>query len=62
MSGTKQIKVTQIRSKNGRLAAHKACLQGLGIRRMHNPVCVDDTPANRGMISKVSYMLKIEEV
>jgi len=61
MSG-KQIKVTQIKSKNGRLAAHKACLQGLGIRRMHNSVLVSDTPANRGMISKVAYMLKIEEV
>jgi large subunit ribosomal protein L30 len=58
----KQIKVTQIKSKNGRLVAHKACLRGLGIRRMHNPVLVADTPANRGMISQVSYMLKIEEV
>ncbi|HUL12848.1 MAG TPA: 50S ribosomal protein L30 [Methylococcaceae bacterium] len=58
----KQIKVTQIKSKNGRLAAHKACLLGLGIRRMHNAVRVDDTAANRGMITKVSYMLKIEEL
>jgi large subunit ribosomal protein L30 len=58
----KQIKVTQIKSKHGRLASHKACLRGLGIRRMHNTVSVQDTPANRGMISKVSYMLKIEEV
>jgi len=58
----KQIKVTQIKSKNGRLAAHKACLLGLGIRRMHNAVCVEDTPATRGMISKVSYMVKVEEV
>lgn len=61
MSG-KQIKVTQVKSKNGRLAAHKACLQGLGIRRMHNAVLVADTPENRGMISKVAYMLKIEEI
>jgi large subunit ribosomal protein L30 len=57
----KQIKVTQIKSKNGRLAAHKACLTGLGIRRMHQTVVVIDTPENRGMISKVSYMLKVEE-
>lgn len=61
MSG-KRIKVTQVKSKNGRLAAHKACLQGLGIRRMHNAVLVADTPENRGMISKVAYMLKIEEI
>lgn len=59
---TKQIKVTQVKSKNGRLAAHKACLSGLGIRRMHQTVYVADTPAIRGMIAKVCYMLKIEEV
>lgn len=58
----KKIKITQIKSKNGRLQSHKACLQGLGIRRMHHCVSVDDTPAIRGMINKISYMLKIEEV
>lgn len=58
----KQIRVTQIKSKNGRLATHKACLLGLGIRRIHQTVCVEDTPANRGMISKVYYMVKVEEV
>lgn len=58
----KKVKVTQIKSKHGRLAAHRACLLGLGIRRMHHSVTVDDTPSIRGMISKVSYMLKIEEV
>ncbi|MBS1212333.1 MAG: ribosomal protein [Proteobacteria bacterium] len=59
---TKKVRVTQIKSRHGRLAAHKACLSGLGIRRMHHSVTLDDTPAIRGMISKVSYMLKIEEV
>ena len=58
----KQLKVTQIKSKNGRLAKHKACLLGLGIRRMHNTVLVSDTPENRGMISKVYYMVSVEEV
>ena len=55
------IKVTLVRSVNGRLAAHKACVSGLGIRRMHQTVEVKDTPENRGMINKVSYMLKVEE-
>lgn len=55
------IKVTLVRSVSGRLAAHKACVSGLGIRRMHQTVEVMDTPENRGMISKVSYMLKVEE-
>jgi len=56
-----QIKVTLIKSIHGRLAAHKACVSGLGIRRMHQSVTVKDTPENRGMINKVSYLLKIEE-
>jgi len=58
---SKQLKVTLVKSLNGRLAAHKACARGLGIRRINNPVSVIDTPENRGMINKISYMLRIEE-
>ncbi len=58
---SKQLKVTLIKSLNGRLAAHKACARGLGIRRIHNPVTVMDTPENRGMINKINYMLNVEE-
>ncbi|VAW84930.1 LSU ribosomal protein L30p (L7e) [hydrothermal vent metagenome] len=55
------IRVTLVRSVSGRLAAHKACVSGLGIRRIHQTVDVQDTPENRGMINKVSYMLKVED-
>ena len=58
---SKQLKVTLIKSLNGRLAAHKACARGLGIRRIHNQVTVTDTPENRGMIRKIDYMLEVEE-
>ncbi len=58
----KQLQVTLVKSKHGRLKAHQACLRGLGIRRIHNPVTVLDTPENRGMINKVQYMLKVEEL
>ena len=58
---SKQLKITLVKSLNGRLAAHKACARGLGIRRIHNPVMVIDTPENRGMINKISYMLKVEQ-
>ncbi|CAG1021103.1 50S ribosomal protein L30 [Methylococcales bacterium] len=58
----KLLKVTQIKSKNGRLTKHKASLLGLGIRRMHHAVIVKDTPENRGMISKVIYMVNVEEI
>jgi len=59
---SKQLQVTLIKSIHGRLKAHQACARGLGIRRIHNPVTVIDTPDNRGMINKIEYMLKVEEV
>ena len=55
------IKVTQIRSVNGRLKSHKACIAGLGLRRIGHTVEVEDTPSVRGMINKVSYLLRVEE-
>jgi large subunit ribosomal protein L30 len=57
----KLLKLTQIKSAIGRLDSHKACLRGLGIRRMHHSVSVPSTPENLGMIRKISYLLKIEE-
>jgi len=61
MANTKKVKVTLVKSKNGRLKSHQACVRGLGLRRMHHTVEVIDTPENRGMINKVEYMLKVEE-
>jgi large subunit ribosomal protein L30 len=57
----KTVKVTLVKSMHGRLAAHKACVTGLGLRRMHHTVQVVDTRENRGMINKISYLLKVEE-
>lgn len=62
MTEAKKIRVKLIRSMNGRLKKHQACVRGLGLRRMHHSVEVIDTPENRGMIKKVSYMLECEEV
>lgn len=61
MADKKTIKVQLVRSTNGRLASHKACVAGLGLRRMHQTVEVEDTPCTRGMINKVSYMVKVVE-
>ena len=61
MANKKQINVTLKRSTNKRLASHKACVKGLGLRRIGHTVTVEDTPENRGMINKVSYMVKCEE-
>lgn len=61
MSDVKKIKVTQVKSKSGRLKAHQACLAGLGLRKIGQTVEVIDTPANRGMVNKVSYLVTVEE-
>ena len=55
------MKVTQTRSSISRLEAHKACLRGLGLRRIGHTVEVEDTPATRGMVNKVYYMVSVEE-
>jgi len=57
---TSMIKVTLVRSLIGRIESHKATVRGLGLRRMHHTVEVQDTPAIRGMINTVGYLLKVE--
>lgn len=61
MADKKTVSVKLVKSTIGRLPAHKACVAGLGLRRMHQIVEVEDTPSVRGMINKVSYMVKIVE-
>jgi large subunit ribosomal protein L30 len=60
MSNAKTVKVTLVKSLIGRLESHKACARGLGLKKIRQPVEVIDTPENRGMINKISYLLKIE--
>jgi large subunit ribosomal protein L30 len=55
------MKVKLVRSMNGRLKSHQACVRGLGLRRMHQVVEVEDTPSTRGMLNKVSYMVQLVE-
>ena len=61
MAKQKMIQVTLVRSMNGRLKSHKATLIGLGLRRIRHSVELDDTPEIRGMINKISYMVRVEE-
>lgn len=57
----KTLKVTLARSTIGRLAKHRACATGLGLRRIGQTVEVVNTPENRGMIKEISYLLKLKE-
>ncbi|MBK5963438.1 50S ribosomal protein L30 [Thiocystis minor] len=61
MSDKKMMKVKLVRSTSGRLEKHKACVRGLGLRRMHQVVEVEDTPCTRGMVNTVYYMVKVVE-
>ena len=59
MAEGKKIKVTLVKSLIGTKPDHRACVRGLGLRRVNHTVEVIDTPANRGMINRVSYLLKV---
>ena len=61
MASPKQLKVTLVKSKHGRLQSHKACVSGLGLRKIHETVTVQDTPEIRGMINRISYLVSVEE-
>jgi large subunit ribosomal protein L30 len=61
MAAAKKIRISQTKGANGRLQGHKATLRGLGLRRIRHTVEVDDTPEVRGMINKVSYMVRVED-
>ena len=59
-SGGKTLKVTLVRSPIGTKQNHRHCVRGLGLRKLHQTVEVEDTPAVRGMINTVNYLLKLE--
>jgi large subunit ribosomal protein L30 len=54
------VRVTLVKSTIGRIASHRACVAGLGLRRIRQTVELQDTPAVRGMINTVSYLVKVE--
>ncbi|MBS1230182.1 MAG: ribosomal protein bacterial/organelle [Proteobacteria bacterium] len=56
----KKIKVTLVKSLIGTKQSHRATVRGLGLRRLNSSSELEDTPAVRGMINKVSYLLKCE--
>jgi large subunit ribosomal protein L30 len=56
-----EFKITLVKSHIGRPAKHRAVLEGMGLTRLNKMVILKDTPEVRGMIRKVSHMLKVEE-
>jgi large subunit ribosomal protein L30 len=56
------LKITLVRSMIGRPQKHRVVLRGMGLRRLNQSVELEDTPAVRGMIAKVSHLVKTEEI
>ena len=56
----KTVKVTLVRSLIGTIGSHRATVRGLGLRRINHSVELEDTPAVRGMINKIRYLVKCE--
>ncbi len=55
------LKVTLVKSMNGRPEKHRKVLRGLGLRKLNRSIELADTPTNRGMVNKVSHLVKLEE-
>ena len=61
MAKKKQIKVTLLRSPIGFQPKHRETVRGLGLKRMHQTVVLEDTPSVRGMVNKIDYMVRVEK-
>jgi len=59
MSTKPTIKVTLVRSPVGTRESHRATIRGLGLRKIRQSRVLEDTPAVRGMINKVSYLIRV---
>ena len=57
-----QMSVTLVRSPAGALPKHREYVRGLGLKKMNHTVVLEDTPSTRGMVNKVGYMVRVEEV
>ncbi len=61
MADDKKLKIKLVRSINGTSKHQKECIKGLGLRRMHHEVVLQNNQTVRGLVAKVSYMLNVEE-
>lgn len=59
--GQNKIKVTLVKSVIGTKQDHRASVKGLGLRRLNSSALLEDSPAVRGMIKKVSFLVRVED-
>jgi len=61
MAAKKTVRVTQVKSAIGRQGDQRETLKGLGLNKMHRTRELEDTPSVRGMINKVSHLVRVED-
>jgi large subunit ribosomal protein L30 len=57
----KKIRITWVKSTIGHKAGARGTIRALGLHRLHQTVEIADTPANRGMVRRVAFLLRVEE-
>lgn len=62
MVNKSKVKITLVKSTNGRIKSHQATVLGLGLKKIRQTSILEDTPCIRGMINKVSYLVKAENI
>ncbi len=58
---SQMIKVTLVKSMNGRPEKHRKILRGMGLRKINKTIELQDTPSSRGMVNAVSHLVRVEE-
>ena len=58
----KKIRIKLIKSRFGRIKKHRACLAGIGLKKINQVVELDATPENIGMVNKIRYLVDVEEL
>jgi large subunit ribosomal protein L30 len=59
MSDKKSVTVKLVRSPIGTKQSHRDTVRGLGLRKLNSESTLEDTPAVRGMINKIAYLVKV---
>ena len=58
----KKLRIKLIKSRFGRIKQHRACIAGIGLKKINQVVELDATPENLGMIYKIRYLVNVEEL
>lgn len=57
----KKLRVKLVKSQFGRIKKHRACIAGIGLKKINQVVELDATPENLGMVNKIRYLVSVEE-